>query len=188
MEYLLIFSAWDYQGFTCADDNILMIRYTGCSVLIYTLSPTQPETLKYLLLQLQNLLFQLPHFGLFPVSGCLSCDSVLEFPGGEVGGRCGGEKKKKRHEFDTFFPWCWVSSPSLPLTWLGSQYCATNRPCSCHVDIPGYQYPAASNRSVSPTSRRHVSPGRLTGRFKVRRSCIKGFKERFVAVSACRPA
>lgn len=35
----------------------------------------------YLQLQLQDLLLQFPHFCLFSVSGCLSCHSVLEFPG-----------------------------------------------------------------------------------------------------------
>ncbi len=34
----------------------------------------------YLQFQLQDLLFKLPHFRFFPVSGCLSCDSVFEFP------------------------------------------------------------------------------------------------------------
>lgn len=157
-----------------------MIRYTGCRVLIFFTNTAR--ILKYLLLQLQNLLFQLPHFGLFPVSGCLSCDSVLEFPGGRSGWKV-WRRKKKRHEFDTFFPWCWLSSPSLPLTRLGSRYCATNRPCSCHVDIPGYQCPAAA-RLHAVTS----APADWQAGSKCEGRAFKGFKKRFVAVSACRLA
>lgn len=34
----------------------------------------------YLQLQRENLVFQVPHFSFFSVSGCLGCNSVLQFP------------------------------------------------------------------------------------------------------------
>lgn len=73
----------------------------------------------YLQLQLYDLLFQLPHLGFFPVSSCLSCDSVLEFPGKKKKRKKKNEMKevgkKTKQEFNTFFPRCWLSA----LTWLG---------------------------------------------------------------------
>lgn len=53
---------------------------------------------EYLQLQLYDLLFQFSHFGLFSVSGCLSCHSVLQFPDGhkgDMGGRGGGGGEEK---------------------------------------------------------------------------------------------
>lgn len=69
------------------------MRKVGVAFLATPLSEKRKKK-NYLQLQLQDLLFQLPHFGLFPVSSCLCCDSVFEFPGEEMGERWRGEEEE----------------------------------------------------------------------------------------------
>lgn len=81
----------------------------------------------YLQLQLQNLLFQLSHFGLFPVSCCLCCDSVLEFPEER-------ERERKRN-WDIFSTTVLTKPPDMHD--FGFMLLRNHRPCSCHAGTSG---------------------------------------------------